>query len=780
MESPHIMAEATPQVLPAVNNTGRLKYADPRSLPSYPSTGLRPDGAAAGAAATLGWNNQKPVELWKPDKISSASAAAVLAKDYKMAPQWEPSHTSDGHKAALLAVGSASAALKTQPDAPKPKKQHEGWGNSAATQAFNANRPAPAGKLDISHQVGSAATQAFNANRSQSTRTVNQAPPAQTDRSLLAAKGAMSLNLKRAHSTATASRQYEARKSSNAAANALNGATKAHRASMVAKTQSHDAGAVPVTTMTRNMFTSHPMVKPEVDERDNNERLHLSAVEMAKKMYSQQQKMLDNAKKHSESEGGGEESAKPQQPVYLNLQDAAYKQAQERLAKLHDEHLQSRDIQEYYGNTQAQKPRRRLTVTNKLRRKNSDDDFDDHAESQKIRQQMSMFSNKLSQVDQSKRQHDRDALMAAAQRNVKARLQGMDEKIYQDTGKINPSLLNEWEVKAQQAAQIRSETRGEHKGKVDLGGGMFMDPQDVDAIASKRMQPILDDINSKAEAERERLVALKLAEEARKEEAEKQKARDREMKEISKKMRDEEKQDLKAKRQQEKDEEKAKKKAENEKRKSKHDSGASGVGGGDSLGEHPAPADDDGSRSEVNYAQDLTVVDPVPVVETTISTGPSADQVRAPSDKDSPTSPQSKMRGWIRNRFSRSKSVSEPEPTADKEKKRRSIFRSSTTKKEQQTGTISTLEPRMSSMRDVAMAGRNDDDETQEHGVTGANRSMDSRGVSPVSSFESARSDQEFDYEDSSVQPPRLNVDNAPRSSISPNRGTRFKEEIGS
>lgn len=451
-----------------------------------------------------------------------------------MAPQWEPAQTSDGHKAALLAVGSASAALKHQSDAPATKSQHEGWGNSAANQAFSANRAASEEKNDLSHG-GSAATQAFNANRSQSARSINETPPAQGDRSLLAAKGAMSSNLQRAHSTASASRQYEARRDSNAAANALNGATKAHRASMMAKAQTHDAGAVPVTTMTRNMFTSHPMVKPEVDERETNERLHQSAVEMAKKMYNQQQKMLDQAKEH------GEEPGKPQPPAYLNLQDAAYKQAQERLAKLQDEHLKNREMQEYYGNTQASKPRRRFTVTNRLRRKtsDSDDDFDDEAESMKIRQQMSMFSNKLTEVDVTKRQHDRDALLAAAQRNVKARLHGMDEKVYNDTGKVNPALLSEWEVKAQQTAQDRSETRNENKGKVDLGGGMFMDPNDVDAIATKRMQPVLDDINSKAEAERERQAALKLAEEARRDEAEKQKSRDREMKELNRRIRGE-------------------------------------------------------------------------------------------------------------------------------------------------------------------------------------------------------------------------------------------------
>ncbi|PHH91042.1 hypothetical protein CDD83_1881 [Cordyceps sp. RAO-2017] len=116
--------------------SGRIKYADPRDLPSYPSTGFAPNGAAASAAATSGWANQKPFEHWKPDRSSSASAAAVHAKDYRMSPLWEPDkspsasaaavHAKDykmsplweptanphGHRAAVLAIGSADSALK--------------------------------------------------------------------------------------------------------------------------------------------------------------------------------------------------------------------------------------------------------------------------------------------------------------------------------------------------------------------------------------------------------------------------------------------------------------------------------------------------------------------------------------------------------------------------------------------------------------------------------------------------------------------------------------------
>ena len=793
-----------------VNSSGRLKYADPRTLPSYPSSGLKPDGAAAGAAATLGWQNQKTVELWKPDKLSSASAAAVLAKDYKMSPQWQPSPASDGHKAALLAVGSASSALKHQPST-SSKNQHEGWGNSAATQAFHASRPSPSQSNDLSHG-NTAATQAFNTNRSMSVRnsTTTSPPPAHGDRSLLAAKGAMASSRPRATSVPGASEpNRESRLDSKAAANALNGAAIAHRASMQPKPPSEDAGAVPVTTMTRNMFTSRPLVKPEVDERQNNERLHQSAVEMAKKMYNQQQKMVEQAKAE------GQDPDKMQMPA-LNLQDAAYKQAQERLAKLQNEHHQSRDMQEYYGNAQA--PRRRWTVTNKLRRRGSDEDFDDMEESAKIRQQMSMFSKQLTKVDQTKRQEDRDKLLAAAQRNVKARLHGMDEKAYRDTGKVNPTMLNDWEVRAQQAAQARHEARGENSGKLSLGGGMYMDQDAIDAIAAKRMQPVLDDINEKAEKERERLAVLKMEEEAKKAEQEREKEREREMKEIRKRVKEEDKQDQKARKMQEKEEEKARKerekaeKAEQKrmskdgKRKSKHDSGVIADGS-----EHEAtttspvaPALERYSFEEGTQGTHEPARESAEVVEpqttTTIAAGPpnidtaagnasadpEAENAASPSD---PTSPGSKVKGWIRNRLSRGKSVSEKRHQKDedhgaeqstkeeKRSRRKSLFSrgGGALKKNKHPNASSTsIENRQSSMRDVAMAGH--DDQTQ--GEAGVQR--DSRGVSLVSSAADEEETRSRRDRDSGMDmlAPRPIDDHPARSSISPNRDSRFREEM--
>ncbi|VUC34931.1 unnamed protein product [Clonostachys rosea] len=747
----------------AANTSGRLKYADPRTLPSFPSSGLRPDGAAASAAATLGWNNKKSIEPWKPEKLSSASAAAVLAKDYKMAPQWEPSSNSAGHKAALLAVDSANSAFKQHSPT---KDQHEGWGNSAATQAFNANRPSSPKKSDLSHG-SSAATQAFNASRTQSLRNLEQPTSPPGDRSLIAAKGAMSFRRPRASSTPTAPRTHESNLQDSAATNALNGASVAHRAALKAQSSTNDAGAVPITTMTRNMFTSNPMVKPEVDERTNNERLHQSAVEMAKKMYSNQQKAgaspllgsEDNSEKPSQSAAG-----------YVNLQDAAYKQAQERLAKLQEEH------EKYYGSS---KPRRRFTVSSRLRRKSSDDDLvNDREQSEKIRQQMSMFSNKLSEVDQTKRKQEHDALMAAAQRNVKARLHGMDEKVYHETGKVNPTLLNDWELKAQQAAQSRHEGRNENKGKLDLGGGMYMDPNDVDAIAAKRMQPLLDDISKKAEAERERLAVLKLEEEARKAELEQQKAREKEIKEASKKAREDEKQEQKAKKQQEKDVERARKNQEKaekseqkrvkeEKRKSKHDSAKSGIDGS-AADEDAGPAGS--ATGEVSHT--LPAVVTTNIASDAGQTGNTGFDSNPNSPRDEPISPTSKVKDWIKNRFSRGKSVSEQD---DPKNKRSSFIGGVSLKKSEANGSTTSLDNRASSLKDVALAGK-----TREEGVQDRSGLVDSEGVSPISSPEDdgRHSRHDTDAASFTIAPPKPFADTVHRSSASPTRDSRFREEI--
>jgi hypothetical protein len=264
---------------------------------------------------------------------------------------------------------------------------------------------------------------------------------------------------------------------------------------------------------------------------------------MAKQMYNHQQKQIDAASAAHYGAIAAHRRPLSIEPVgdvqpmrFNNLQEAAQRLAQERLAKLHDEHAKNREYRDYYGS--SPQPQSRLSIRGRTRRRASSDGGmdEDREQSNKIRAQMSLFSSNLSQVDEKKRQQDREALIAAAQRNVAKSLQGMDEKVFADTGKVAPSLLSEWEVKAHAAAQAKSDTRMENYGKIHIGGGQFVNQSTVDLVAQRNVQPVLDEINEKAEAERERVAAAKLEQETQARKAADDKVRERENKEISKKL----------------------------------------------------------------------------------------------------------------------------------------------------------------------------------------------------------------------------------------------------
>jgi len=490
-----------------------LRYAAAKDLPSYPSSGLKQDDSAAGAAASLGWANQKPFEHWKLDPSASASAAAVLAKDYKMAPLWQPEQSTNGAKAAILAHRDGGKVEIWRPEA-------SAWGNSAANQAFKKDR---AGGLSPQSDSGHTTLGRHG--------------------SLIAATGAMSTSRKRAESTPVPSAFIERYPDeANATANALSAAASASKNRKRSDLAS-EAGAVPYTTMSRDMYTSHPPIAPEVDEQNRQATLHASAIAMAKQMYNHQQKQIDAASAAHYGAIAAHRRPLSIEPVgdvqpmrFNNLQEAAQRLAQERLAKLHDEHAKNREYRDYYGS--SPQPQSRLSIRGRTRRRASSDGGmdEDREQSNKIRAQMSLFSSNLSQVDEKKRQQDREALIAAAQRNVAKSLHGMDEKVFADTGKVAPSLLSEWEVKAHAAAQAKSDTRMENYGKIHIGGGQFVNQSTVDLVAQRNVQPVLDEINEKAEAERERVAAAKLEQETQARKAADDKVRERENKEISKKL----------------------------------------------------------------------------------------------------------------------------------------------------------------------------------------------------------------------------------------------------
>ena len=488
------MIDLTNPVL-TLHDTGAatsLKHAQPRDLPSFPVVGLSNTESSAGAAASLANANQKTFEYWKPGGIPDANKAAMLAKDYKAAPLWHPELSAAGSKAALLAQQEGGDVKIWRPEATDA-------GNSAAGQAMRMKGLSP--QLDYGHTEEGGR------------------------RAMMAATGAMAGSRRRAGSTPIEPRLYP--DSANSAANALKAAKSANRAPP--KGPPAPAGPAPVpinagrihnaaiTNLSREMYTSHPPVAPEVDEKNRQAGLRAAAISMAKQMYDVQQKAIEEAAgdlsradsryaatsvhNRPQSATSSDETQRP--PQYANLQEAAQKLAAERLAKLHDEHAAYRT---YYG-TQATPQSRKISIRGRTRRRASSDGQvkeSDEERSKQIRSEMSLFTDKLAQVDNKKRQKDRDSLLAAAQRNVKASMHGMDEKVFNETGKVSPAMMTEWESKAKAKAEAESSTRMVNHGKVNIGGGRYMDQSEIDAIAAGKVQPTLDEITATAEKHRAR------------------------------------------------------------------------------------------------------------------------------------------------------------------------------------------------------------------------------------------------------------------------------------
>jgi hypothetical protein len=226
-------------------------------------------------------------------------------------------------------------------------------------------------------------------------------------------------------------------------------------------------------------------------------------------------------------------------------------------------------------------------------------------------------------------------------------------------------------------------------------------------------------------------------------------------------------QEEKARKLQEKD---AKRSAKEEKRKSKHDSAKSGVSGSGEAEVEVEVATSDVTRDETASQPQTHETHPLPAVDTANTAEAHPTDLDQSQLDDGPASPTSKVKGWIKNRFSRRKSVVESNgEKGEKGEKRRSFFRGGAAlRNDQANASVSSLDNRASSMRDVAMAGRN----TQHLPRT------DSQGISLDSSDSSEDEGQSRDRRSLSVMPPRPIEDPAPRSSISPSRDSRFREEI--
>ena len=449
---------------------------------------------------------------------SSAGAAAVLAKDYKGREIVRPDgNSAAGSKAALLAHKKGADLNLWQPTASKD-------GNSAAALAM--------GNKTLSPQLDRGYTAQGKSN------------------ALLAATKSQRDTQSRAGSTPSPGPALYPDQA-NAVRNALNAATVSHRGStkspqpaQAASPQFSDPAlqAARVQNIGKNvapeMWTERPPVEIELEEQRQKAALRASAVSMAKQMYDYQNRTVMSSDPAGAAGAAGASAAHNRAPSsmsqpdlkqealrYITLQDTAKKLANERLAKM-DKDLEPTKFREHYGYN-AEPHRNRLSMRGRPRQRpgssqaqNDDDDSSsDDERARRVRRQMNQLNSSMADVEAKKKEADRKALLAAAERNVHKSMNNMDERVFQSTGKVSQAKMDEWAAKAREKAQREAELRGQNHGKTHIGGGKFMDQAAIEAIAQSRLQPTLDAINDTAEKKRARDEEIRLD----KEEQERQK-----------------------------------------------------------------------------------------------------------------------------------------------------------------------------------------------------------------------------------------------------------------
>ncbi len=214
----------------------------------------------------------------------------------------------------------------------------------------------------------------------------------------------------------------------------------------------------------------------------------------------------------------------------------------------------------------------------------------------------------------------------------------------------------------------------------------------------------------------------------------------------------------------------------------------------DTDDENENETDEQRERNRESY---VTAESATPVSATGDAQTENTESTQRKSVEGSASSSKSKsgVKGWIKNRFSRGKSVSE-KPEKDGDEKRRSFFGGASMKGNKSNKSNTSLENRSSSIRDVAMAGKSDKedgasdkdvvikdkDSDEEEAAVGGGHSedkelekSDSRGVSPVST---PAAEDKPERESRGLEPPKPLDDSVARTSSSPTRDSRFKEEM--
>lgn len=183
-------------------------------------------------------------------------------------------------------------------------------------------------------------------------------------------------------------------------------------------------------------------------------------------------------------------SDRTERPRYPHLEDAARQIAEERLARIGytPEHHSSR--------------RRFPLRSHSLTKSRSE-----------VRAEQIDVEMQGLEGSQKKRGQDALLLMTVARRNVQDRMSAQDRQIAESRGLVS---REDWNKVATEIAQRESDARQERHGKIDIGGGLYMSQDEIDVIAARNVQPVIDDLHERQAADIEqRRAAAAAAEEKR-------------------------------------------------------------------------------------------------------------------------------------------------------------------------------------------------------------------------------------------------------------------------
>ncbi|RVD83494.1 uncharacterized protein DFL_007881 [Arthrobotrys flagrans] len=503
-----------------------LKRADPKDLPSYPSRGVQNLEASAGKAALLAASHSKSPESWKPDRLPAAGAAASFANNIKSPEPWNPGPLPTAAAAALLAGDSkppeiwrpstpsksaSQAAISvrqrahTMPESKRPPQPSQSTANALAAAGIanspkKISKPAPKSPPTLAYdinKINALAAQNAQTRLSAASQPRSALPQSQTDKNMS--------DILRAASISMAKGMSKSPPSSNT--------TKQNISSR--------------TSMPPGSYYSHIPTSPK--------KIAPAEPKLNRQSSTQAASIAASSDLHSVISGDSDER---QIKYYPHLEEAARKAASERLARLQAEHDRARKASGLPPSWQAggtvpttrarsstapssapktarpSKPGATTTTAATPRRQ---PDATDYARSMKIKSDTAKLTKQIDSVDKDRQARDYLTILAVAERNVKSRMQDLETKVAEDQGRVPKHLQAEWDAKAKMLSaeyeRKRAEESEKKKGKINMGGGLWYDQEDLERIARGNVQPILDEINVKAEKERARVEALRVEKE---------------------------------------------------------------------------------------------------------------------------------------------------------------------------------------------------------------------------------------------------------------------------